>query len=236
VLVGIFFLFTTYAAAAYVGPAHLASLGGLGGGSPWILFARQLWGVGWVVVFLAVVNSFFANGNSAQIAATRTWYAMGRIRLLPAGFERTHRKYESRLLGIAVQTLATAVIAFPLALGYGSVTAFELLGTILTAVMLRIYIVINISSIGYYLRKARSEFNWLLHFVIPAVGSLILIPVLAAAVGVGSSALKFVSPLPYPISEAGPVVGLWFVAGLIYLAYLLRRHPERVHDMEKVYE
>jgi len=135
-----------------------------------------------------------------------------------------------------VQTLATVVIAFPLALGHGPVTAFELLATILTAVMLCIYIVINISSIGYYLRKARSEFNWLLHFVIPAVGSLILIPVLAAAVGVGSSKLKFVSPLPYPISEAGLVVGIWFVIGVIYLAYLLRRHPERVHDMAKVYD
>ena len=106
VLVGIFYLFTTYAADVYVGPAHLSSLGSLGGGSPWILFARQLWGVGWVVVFLAVVNSFFANGNSAQIAATRTWYAMGRIRLLPAAFERTSPRYESPVLGIVVQTLA----------------------------------------------------------------------------------------------------------------------------------
>ena len=236
VLVGIFFLFTTYAADVYIGPAHMSTLGSLGGGSPWILFARQLWGVGWVVVFLAVVNSFFANGNSAQIAATRTWYAMGRIRLLPAAFERTSPRYESPVLGIVVQTLATVVIAFPLALGYGPVIAFELLATILTAVMLCIYIVINISAIGYYLRKARDEFNLLLHLVLPAIGTVILIPVLAAAVGVGSSALKFVSPLPYPISEAGLVVGIWFLIGLIYLAYLLRLHPERVRDMDKVFD
>jgi amino acid transporter len=236
VLVGIFFLFTTYAAAVYVGPSKLASLGSLGGGSPWILFARQAWGVGWVVVFLAVVNSFFANGNSALIAATRTWYAMGRIRLLPAAFERTSQRYESPVLGIVVQTLATVVIAFPLALGYGPVTAFELLATILTAVMLCIYIVINISAIGYFLRKARDEFNCLLHLVLPAIGSLILLPVLAAAVGVGSSFLPFVSPLPYPISEVGLVVGLWFLIGLVYLVYLLRRHPERLHDMGKVFD
>jgi amino acid transporter len=236
VIIGIFYLFTTYAAAAYVGPAHLATYGALGGGSPWILFARQLWGYGWIIVFLAVVNSFFANGNSALIAATRTWYAMARIRLLPSPLQRTHPRYASPVLGIAVQTLLTVVIALPLALGYGPVVAFELLATILTAVMLCIYIVINISSIGYYLRKARQEFNWLLHFVIPAIGSLILIPVLAAAVGIGSSVLTFVSPLPYPISEAGLAVGIWFAVGVIYLAYLLRRHPERVHDMEKVFD
>jgi hypothetical protein len=63
-----------------------------------------------------------------------------------------------------------------------------------------------------------------------------VLPVLAAAVGVGSSFLPFVSPLPYPISEVGLVVGLWFLIGLVYLVYLLRRHPERVHDMGKVFD
>jgi amino acid transporter len=235
-IIGVFYLFTTIAAEAYVGPAHMQSYGGLGGGSPWILFARQLWGWGWIIVFLAVVNSFFANGNSALIASTRTWYAMGRIRLLPAQFERTHPRYESPVVGIAAQTILTVVVALPLALGYGPATAFQLLATILTAVMLCIYIVINISTIGYYTRKQRAEFNWFLHLVLPAVGALVLLPVLAAAVGVGSSALKFVSPLPYPISEAGLAVGIWFAIGLVYLAYLLRRHPSRVHDMEKVFD
>jgi amino acid transporter len=79
------------------------------------------------------------------------------------------------VLGIVVQSLLTLVVALPLALGYGPVPAYELLATALTAVMLCIYIVINISSISYYLRRARQEFNWLLRFVIPAAGSLILI-------------------------------------------------------------
>ncbi len=235
-IIGIFYLFTTFAAAAYVGPAHLQSYGGLGGGSPWILFARQMWGWGWVIVFIALMNSFFANGNSALIASTRTWYAMGRIRLLPPAFERTHPRHSSPVVGIAAQTLLTPLIALPLALGYGPATTFQLLATILTAVMLGIYIVINISSIGFYTRKKRDEFNWFLHLVLPAAGALILLPVLAAAVGVGSSVLKFVSPLPYPISEAGLAVGIWFVIGIAYLAYLLRAHPGRIADMDKVFE
>jgi len=236
VIVGVFYLFTTYAASAYVGPIHLQSYGDLGGGSPWILFARKMWGVGWVVVFLAVVNSFFANGNSALVASTRTWYAMGRIKLLPAAFTRTHRRYASPVVGIAVQALATLVIALPLALGYGPVDAFELLATILSAVMISIYIVINFSSFGYYLRRQRQEFNWFLHVVVPIVSSVMLVPVLASALGVGTSVFKFVSPLPYPISLAGIVVIVWFVIGIVYLAYLLRRHPERVTEMSQVFE
>ena len=86
VVVGIFFLFTSYAAAVYVGPSKFQSYGALNGGSPWILFARQMWGLGWIVLFLAVVNSFFANSNSALNASTRTWYALGRIKLFPPAF------------------------------------------------------------------------------------------------------------------------------------------------------
>ena len=236
VVVGVFFLFTSYSAAVYVGPSHLQSYGALNGGSPWILFARKMWGLGWIVVFLAVVNSFFANGNSALNASTRTWYALGRIKLFPPVFAHTHRRHSSPVFGIAVQGLLTVVVALPLALGYGPVTAFELLATILTAVMVCIYVAINLSSIGYYLRRQRSEFNWLLHFVFPIIGSVILIPVFASAVGIGSSVFKFVSPLPYPLSMAGIIVGIWFFIGIVYLGYLLACHPTRVKDMGKVFE
>ncbi len=236
VVVGALFLFTSYAAAVYVGPSHFQHYGALNGGSPWILFARRFWGLGWIVVFLAVVNSFFANGNSALTASTRTWYALGRIELWPSAFAKTSARHGSPVFGIAVQSLLTIVVALPLALGYGPVVAYELLATILTAVMVAVYVAINLSSIGYYLRKRRSEFNWLLHFVLPVVGSLVLVPVFASAVGIGSSVFRFVSPLPYPISTAGIVVAIWFAIGLVYLGYLVRRHPRRIEDMSEVFE
>jgi amino acid transporter len=236
VLVGVFYLFTTYAAAAFVGSAHFAAYGGLGGGSPWIVFARKMWGLGWVVVFIAIINSFFANGNSALVASTRTWYAMGRIRVFPSAFERTHKRYASPVVGILVQSLATVVIALPLALNYGPTEAFSLLATILSAVMICIYIVVNISSFGYYWRRQRSEFNWFMHFVIPLVSSLILIPVLFSALGLKTSLFKFVSPLPYPINRAGIVVVIWFAIGIIYLAYLWVAHRDRVTEMSAVFE
>jgi amino acid transporter len=235
-IVGIVYLFTTLAVAAYVGPSNMASYGGLDGGSPWILFGRQLWGWGWVIVFLAVINSFFANGNSALIAATRTWYAMGRIELLPAVFARTDRRHESPVTGIAAQTVLTVVIALPLGLHYGPATTFQLLATILSAVMIGIYMVINISVIGYYARKQRAEFNWVAHVILPVIGTVVLLPVLAAAVGIGASWLKFVSPLPYPISEAGLAVGIWFALGVLYLVYLAARHPSRVRAMGQVFD
>jgi amino acid transporter len=124
----------------------------------------------------------------------------------------------------------------PLGLHYGPATAFQLLATILSAVMIGIYIVINISVIGYYTRRQRAEFHWLAHVVLPVIGSLVLLPVLAAALGVGTSFLKFVSPLPYPVSQAGLAVGIWFAIGVLYLVYLAVKHPTRVHNMEEVFD
>jgi amino acid transporter len=158
------------------------------------------------------------------------------IELLPKAFARTDRRHASPVTGIVAQNLLTVVIALPLGLGYGPATAFQLLATILSAVMIGIYIVINISVIGYYARRQRAEFNWLAHVVLPVIGTLVLLPVLAAAMGIGGSWLKFVSPLPYPVSEAGLAVGIWFAAGLLYLVYLRAKHPDRVQAMGQVFE
>jgi hypothetical protein len=48
--------------------------------------------------------------------------------------------------------------------------------------------------------------------------------------------LKFVSPLPYPVSQAGLAVGIWFAIGVLYLVYLAVKHPARVRDMEEVFD
>jgi hypothetical protein len=48
--------------------------------------------------------------------------------------------------------------------------------------------------------------------------------------------LKFVSPLPYPVSQAGLAVGIWFAIGALYLVYLAVKHPTRVHNMEEVFD
>ena len=75
-----------------------------------------------------------------------------------------------------------------------------------------------------------------MHFVIPLVSSLILIPVLFSALGIKTSLFKFVSSLPYPIDRAGIVVIIWFAIGIIYLAYLWIAHRDRVTEMSEVFE
>jgi amino acid transporter len=195
--IGVFYVITTYAATVFFGPDKMAGFAAFGNGNPWDGLARQVWGAGWVVVFLAIANSAIANANAAANATTRTWFAMGRIRLLPA--------------------------------------AFALIATIDTAIIITIYILVNLACMLFYGRERRAEFSPLLHGVVPILGILAFVPAFFTALGLGGSLLKFVSPLPYPISLTGIVVGSWFVLGIIYLVFLYQRHPERVRETGKVF-
>ena len=235
--IGVFYVFTTYAGEVFFGPARYSTIGNLGGvtGSPWIALARDAWGIGWVVAFIAIQNSSFANGNAGTLAATRTWYAMARIKLLPGPLAATHPKFKSPYVGVIVQLVLTLVITLPLGLHYGPATAFVFVATILTAVIILVYMVFNLSCLMYYLRRRRSEFNVLLHGVIPVLGIVAFVPAWLAAMGIGSNVLKFVAPLAYPASLTGDIILAWFVLGALLLAYFYARHPERLQLMRRVF-
>ncbi|WP_405163104.1 APC family permease [Nocardia sp. NBC_01499] len=233
--IGLLYVFTTYAGDVFFGPQRYASFGELGDGSPWIALARDVWGIGWVVALLAILNSTFANGNAGTLATTRTWYAMSRIGLLPAALSRTHPRWNSPHVGVVVQLLVTLAIGLPIGLHFGPTTAFVFLATILAGVMIAVYMVFNLSCVMFYLRRQRAEFNWLLHLVIPVLGIVAFVPAWITAMGIGAGALKFVTPLTYPSSQAGLVIGVWYLIGVAVLVYLYRRHPARLSEMRRVF-
>ncbi|HEU4831999.1 MAG TPA: amino acid permease, partial [Actinomycetota bacterium] len=98
-----------------------------------------------------------------------------------------------------------------------------------------IYMTVNLACLLYYAREQRSEFNWFLHGVIPILGILAFIPAFLVAIGIGGSIFDFISPLPYPFSVVGPVVGIWYLLGIVYLIYLSARKPERLKDTARVF-
>jgi amino acid transporter len=234
-VIGLFYVFTTYAGDVFFGPDRYVTFGALGGGSPWIALARSVWGIGWVVAFFAILNSTFANGNAGTLATTRTWYAMARIKLLPSPLAKTHPRWKSPFVGVIVQLVVTLAIGLPIAVHFTPPVAFVFLATILTGVMIAIYIIFNLSCIMFYLRRRRNEFNLLLHGIIPVLGIAAFVPAFFTALGIGGSLLKFVTPLSYPASEAGLAIGIWYIIGLAMLAYLYMRHPQRLPEMKRVF-
>jgi amino acid transporter len=225
--IGLIYVFTTYAADVLVGPAKFAGFG-TSGALSWDGIARASYGLFWVLVFLAIVNSTIANANAGSNVSTRTAYALGRIGIFPRSFTRVHPVHRSPLVPVAIQFVIAVVVTLVLGFAYTPVTAFLLIATIIVIVVVAVYILVNAACIGFFLRHQRSSFNPLLHLVFPVLGIVAFVPALLTAAGL--PVFSFVARLTPPVSYAGPIVGVWMVLGLVYLAYLWSRHRQRVVD------
>ncbi len=232
-LVGLFYVLTTYAATVYFGAGRFVSFYTAGGGNPWNLMATSVWGVGWVVLFIALLNSNAACANGGGCAGTRCLWAMGRIRVIPRAFGRTHRRWGSPHIAILVTFGVGLALALWLGEQYGPTIAFALVGTIITGAILPIYIAVNIACIAYFWRQRRSEFNVIKHLIFPLLGIVLFVPGFFAALGI--TVFKFVSPLSYPLNIAGIVIAAWYVIGVVLVIYFTVRHPERIRDTAKVF-
>src|SRR5712691_12822983 len=233
--VGIFYVINTYASTVFYGPRRMLGFVSAGSANPWQnVLAREAWGAaGFVIVFLALLNSVIANLNAANNSSTRNLFAMGRIRLLPRSFALLTKRFGSPYAGLWAQLLITIGVSLWLGLQYGPYTAFALTATIIVDVFVPLYILLNMACIVYYARFRRAEFNWLLHAVIPVLGIAAFVPAFFA--GAGLPVFSFITPLPSPLSYAGPAVGVWVILGLIYLVYLYARHPNRIVETRRVF-
>jgi amino acid transporter len=233
VLIGLFYILTTYAATVFFGPDRMAEFPASGGGNPWDALARSVWGAGWILAFLAIQNSAIANSNAAANAATRTWYAMGRIRVLPTGLAAVHSRYRSPHVAVTLQLLVGLAAALGLGFAFGPLEAFILIATVVTAVIILIYMAVNIACIVFYARDRRADLNVFKHVLVPVVGTLFFIPAWLTAMGI--AVFDFVARLEYPISLAGPIVGAILVLGVVYLVILYSTNRSRITDTAKVF-
>ncbi len=231
IAIGLYYVLTTYAVMAFIGPSKAKDFAT---GAGWLGLGRDAWwAFGFAMIFLAIVNSTIANANAGSNAATRTWYAMGRIRLLPAALAKVHHRYQSPHVSVVMQLVVGLVVALWLGFQYDPITAFGLIATMIVVAFVPLYMICNLSCLAYYWRYQRSEFNWILHGLFPILGIAVMVPAFLA--GAGIPAFKFISRLPHPLSVAGPVVGAWMVIGVIYLVVLMSRDRTRVDETAKVF-
>jgi len=234
-LIGAFYILCTYASSVWFGPSKMTGFVSAGDGNPWQnVLGRDAWGwFGFFLVFLALINSIIANQNAANNSSTRTMFAMGRIRLLPEGFERLN-PFGSPLLAMLAQLVVSIAIALFLGYHYDPYTGFVMTATILVDIFAPMYILLNIACLFYFLRFRRDEFNWLRHGVLPILGALAFIPAFFA--GAGIPAFSFITALPAPLSYAGPAAAIWMVIGIVYLIWLNARAPERIVETKRVFD
>jgi amino acid transporter len=230
--IGILYIFTIYAVDVLFGPERFASFTSSGPDS-WQGLARSLYGGLWILVFLAIVNSTIANANAGVNVSSRTAYAMGRIGAFPYRLARLSTIHRSPYVAILIVSAATIVVALGLGFSYDPVTAFAMIGTGIVIMLVANYIIANAACIGYFTRRRRTEFNPVLHLVVPILGILAFTPAWLTAAGL--PVFPFISKLTSPISYAGPAVAVWMLLGLGVMAWLYKVHPQRVADVSKVH-
>jgi amino acid transporter len=234
VLIGLFYVLTTYAATVYFGPSRMADpkTGFLAqnGGDPWTGMALQVWAPLGILVIVAVANSAIANSNAGANAATRVGFALARIGLLPSALARIHPVHRTPSVAVTVQAVAGAALA--IGLGFllgGPLNAFALLGTVATIVVIVIYVCTNLSNLVLHVREHRENLNVLLNLVVPVLGILVFLPALLAAVGIDFAGLG-ITPLGPPANAAPAIIGAWLVLGVALLVYFRLRAPDRVRE------
>jgi amino acid transporter len=233
-LIGLLYVLTTYAVDVAYGPGKFSTFTTAGAHS-WQGLARSFYGIFWILVFLAIVNSTIANANAGVNVASRTGYAMARIGALPYWFARVHLKTRSPYVAVVVTGALTLLISLVLGAKYNPTSAFGIVGSALVITLVSIYIIVDIACIGFFLRRAKHDFNPLSHILVPVLGVATFAPGWLFAVGWNPFGWSFIASLTYPYSLAVRGVVVWMILGLIYLAVLYVVKPGRVAEMARVH-
>lgn len=216
-LMGAFYLFCSWALLIGWGTSDLSSFI-KSAENPTFRLGKKLWGRGWILLFIAVINSILAVSIASTNAATRVFFAMGRSGSLPRGLAKVHPRYKTPANAIWFQTFLTLAIGLGLGFWIGPDQEFYLMGVAVTLGLVFVYSAGNLGVYRYYRNEHRSEFNLLLHLLFPLLSTLALIWV----------GYKSIVPLPpSPVMFAPMLVGIWLALGIAVLFVLRRGGKEK---------
>lgn len=237
VLIGLFYTFTYYAATVFFGPERMqAEFFAFNGGNPWGGMADEvLPGIGSLLVLFAIINSSLANASAGATASTRSIFALGRARLLPAALGAIHPTYRTPVNAVHVQGTIALVLAVLLGLlfqGYvsgGPLTTYGFIGYALGLLFAAMYVAVNAAAIGFYLRERRDEFSVVGHAVVPLLGIIAMVIGFVSALGGLTIPVLNVEipPLSEPFNYAPILVFVWMIVGVVLYAVLRSRSPEK---------
>jgi amino acid transporter len=217
-IVGGFYIFMAYASAIGWGTGDME--GFAANANPFYVLGHAVWGAGWWLVMLAIINSAIGTGIACTNAATRVMYTMGQAGTLPSSFGRVHPIYRTPAIAIAVSQIAgTAAI-----LVVGSILRpdyiFSFLGTIATLAVIVLYVMANLALTPYMRHEQKSHFALWRHVLVPWIATLVLLPVLFVTVYPTPAWPNNLTPYLFVIS---------IIVGFAYMQWREWRNPGTLH-------
>src|SRR3954467_6864066 len=226
VVIGLFYILCSYAWVFGAGFDNFVKQAT--GADPWRNLGKVFWGSGWILIFLAICNSITANSNAAVNAATRVFYSLARNGLAPRQLGRTHREFKTPHIAIIWMSIFALTLALFFGWRWGALTGFSMIATMAVPVVILVYMLVSVGCIRHYTRLGRQGgFNPLLHVVLPVAGIVLFFFPLYYQF--------YKAPPTYPVKAANWVALAWTVLGLVVTAWLTRKRPEKLRDMQRVY-
>ena len=215
-IVGIFYIFMAYASAIGWGTSNMAAFASAST-NPYYTLSQKFWGVGWVLVLFAIINSTLAVGIACTNAATRVMYTMSQAGTLPSALGKIYPVHKTPYIAVHVEQIFQIVSFGLVGIIFGASQIFGFLGTITTLAVIVLYIMANIALTAYVRREHPEDFNILRHVIVPLVGTVLLIPVLYVTV----------YPVPtYPFNLTPYVFIALMVIGFVVMLIIAARRPQ----------
>jgi amino acid transporter len=218
-IVGIFYVFMAYASAIGWGTGNIAAFAA--NANPYYTLAQKLWGVGWWLIFFAIINSTLAVGIACTNAATRVMYTMGLAGTLPSALARIHPRHKTPFVAVHVEQIFQIVSFMLVGIFFGAGQIFGFLGTIATLAVIVLYILANFALTAFVRREHPADFSIWRHAIVPIVGTLLLLPVMFVTVW----------PIPaYPFNLTPYIFIALMLIGLVVMLVLIARRPEALNQ------
>jgi amino acid transporter len=219
-IVGIFYIFMAYASAIGWGTNNMAAFASAST-NPYYTLAQKFWGIGWVLVLFAIINSTLAVGIACTNAATRVMYTMGQAGTLPPALGKIHPVHKTPYNAVHVEQIFQIVSFMIIGIFFGASQIFGFLGTITTLAVIVLYIMANIALTTFVRREHPADFNITRHVIVPLIGTLLLLPVLYITV----------YPVPaYPINLTPYIFIGIMIIGFIVMLIIQARKPAALNQ------
>jgi amino acid transporter len=225
IAIGLFYMLCSYAWVFGAGFDNFVKQAT--GADPWRNLGKVFWGTGWILIFVAIVNSIAANSNAAVNAATRVFYSLGRNGLAPRPLARTHPTFKTPNVAIIWMSLFALVLSLLVGWKWGPLTGFAMIATYAVPLVVIVYMLICVGCIWHYMTVRRAEFNPLLHLVLPIGGIVLFFFPLYYQF--------YKLPPTYPVKYANWVAIAVTAAGVVVTALVVALAPHRLDDVERVY-
>jgi amino acid transporter len=174
----------------------------------------------------AIINGTLAVAISGTNAASRVMYTMAQAGTLPRALRRVHPVHKTPTVAIHVQQIVQLAGFMIVGLCLGPDSIFGFLGTITALAAIVLYVLANFALTAFIRREHPGAFRPGLHAIVPALGTLLLIPVVYINLDPKNN--------PYPQSLTPYVfLGLMLI-GFVTMKIIERRRPQALDNSLRV--